>query len=229
MRTFAIGDIHGCHQHLQALLTAINPTAHDTLIFLGDMIDRGEDSKGVIDTIRHYEKHCHVIAIMGNHEEMMLNALQYQDELKYWLRYGGIETLQSFGQTADMAGLSAVPFEYIRWLDRLKPYHETDDFIFTHAMPEPFVEMAKQGSNGLRWRFITDDDHEHISGKTVICGHTSQDSGKVLRRDGLICVDTHAYAGMNLTALEVHSMSVWQASKIKSNADEVYSVASFAL
>ncbi len=76
MRTFAFGDIHGCHDQLKTLLNAITPTPSDTLIFLGDIIDRGADSKGVLDTIRELEKVCHVIAIMGNHEQMMIESFK---------------------------------------------------------------------------------------------------------------------------------------------------------
>lgn len=82
-RTFAFGDIHGCHAQLLALLEAIKPTANDTLIFLGDMIDRGKDSKGVLDTIMAYQKICHVILIQGNHEEMMLGAVHEKEYFSY--------------------------------------------------------------------------------------------------------------------------------------------------
>lgn len=209
-RTFAFGDIHGCCDLLCQLLDEIMPTTDDTLIFLGDMIDRGNDSKGVIDTIRHYESVCRVIGIMGNHEEMMVNALRYQDELKFWLKHGGVQTLQSFGQTPDLHGILAVPSEYFGWIKTLNSYYETDDFIFSHATPFPQVTMNAQGDNGLRWRFLENDDNWHCSGKVVVCGHSAQKDGKVLRRDGLICIDTYAYGGGKLTALHIESLTAWQ-------------------
>jgi serine/threonine protein phosphatase 1 len=75
-KIYAIGDVHGCNSLLIKLLAAINPQKHDTVIFLGDVIDRGEDSKGVLDTIIQYQSICQVILIQGNHEEMMLGAVQ---------------------------------------------------------------------------------------------------------------------------------------------------------
>ena len=211
MRTFAFGDIHGCHEPLLALPNAINPQPDDTLIFLGDMIDRGADSKGVIDTIRALEKRCHVITIMGNHEEMMVASVKYRDERRYWLKYGGVETLQSFGGVGNDSDILFVPSDYISWLKDLKPYHETENFIFCHATPLPHIEMKSQPSDGLRWRFIPNDiEPRHCSGKTIICGHSAQKNGKVLERDGIICIDTYSYGEGNLTALEVESMTAWQ-------------------
>lgn len=210
MRTFAIGDVHGCNKMLIALLKEINPQPDDTIIFLGDLIDRGDDSKGVIETIWQYQKICNVIVIMGNHEEMMINALKYKDELKYWLKYGGIETLQSFNQTPDLHGILAIDFKYFNWLKRLKPYHETDDFIYSHATPIYHLPMEKQTDNGLRWRFIEKDDIGHITGKKVICGHSAQKSGEVLIQGDIICVDTYACGGQKLTALEIENFTAWQ-------------------
>lgn len=209
-KIFAFGDIHGCNQQLKLLLKNIDPHSDDTLIFLGDMIDRGDDSKGVIDTIWQYEKICHVISIMGNHEEMMLNALKYADERKYWFKFGGIETLQSFNQPPDLHGILAISFQYFDWLKRLKPYYETDDFIFCHAMPFYHLSMHNQTSNGLRWRFIEKNDSGHISNKKIICGHTAQKSGNVLVQNNIICIDTYACGGQKLTALEINNMMAWQ-------------------
>ena len=82
------------------------------LFFLGDVMDRGEDSKGVLDTIIQYQSICQVILIQGNHEEMMLGAIHDKEYLKYWLKFGGIETLQSFGVTIDLQGLLQIPYVY---------------------------------------------------------------------------------------------------------------------
>ena len=210
-KIYAIGDVHGCNSLLIKLLTAINPKTDDRLIFLGDVIDRGEDSKGVLDTIMYYQSICHVILIQGNHEEMMLGAIHDKEYLKYWLKFGGIETLQSFGVRINQQGLRQIPYAYYKLLKSSLPYYETEDFIFTHATPFANIEMNQQTDEGLRWRFIPPDGQDrHISGKTVICGHSAQESGKVYHEDGLICIDTHAYGGGALTALEVTSMQVYQ-------------------
>lgn len=216
MSIFVFGDVHGCNDALVALLTHIQPSHDDTLIFLGDMIDRGMDSKGVIDTIWRYQQHCQVIAIMGNHEQMLLDAYHDRYYLKYWLKFGGDSTLRSFGLTADLHGLLALPKPYVSWLKNLQPYYENNHFIFSHATPDPYLNMDKQGENELRWRLINPSDPPHVSGKTIICGHTSQKSGQVYRQHGLIGIDTYAYGGGYLSALEIstneQSLSVWQMS-----------------
>lgn len=210
-RIYAIGDVHGCNSLLIKLLAAINPQKHDTVIFLGDVIDRGEDSKGVLDTIIQYQSICQVILIQGNHEEMMLGAVQEKEYLKYWLKFGGIETLQSFDVVISQQGLRQIPYEYYKLLKSSLPYHETENFIFTHATPLPHLLINQQTDEGLRWRFIPPDGQErHISGKTIICGHSAQKSGKVYHQDGLICIDTDAYGGGALTVLEVTTMQVYQ-------------------
>lgn len=210
-KIYAIGDVHGCNSLLIKLLAAINPQKHDTVIFLGDVIDRGEDSKGVLDTIIQYQSICQVILIQGNHEEMMLGAVQEKEYLKYWLKFGGIETLQSFDVVISQQGLRQIPCEYYKLLKSSLPYHETENFIFTHATPLPHLPINQQTDEGLRWRFIPPDGQErHISGKTIICGHSAQKSGKVYHQDGLICIDTDAYGGGALTVLEVTTMQVYQ-------------------
>lgn len=111
-KTYAIGNIHGCNEQLKILLSALNIQPDDTLIYLGDVIDRGADSKGVLDAIMHYQTLCHVILIKDNHEEMMLGAVYEQEYLKDWLKFGGTETLQSFGVTTDLQGLLQIPYVY---------------------------------------------------------------------------------------------------------------------
>lgn len=207
-RLFAIGDIHGCREQLEILLKIIAPNKDDTIVFLGDMIDRGSDSKGVIDIIRYYQTVCQVIVIMGNHEEMMLGSLRHKDYLRSWLKFGGEQALHSFGLTADFHGLMAVPYEYIVWLKQAVNYYETDDFIFCHATPLPNLPLDKQ-IDQLRWRKF-DEPICHQSGKIIICGHTEQKDGRVLCADGIICIDTFAYGGGRLTALEVYSGAIYQ-------------------
>ena len=208
-RTFAFGDVHGCHAQLLALLEAIKPTSADTLIFLGDMIDRGKDSKGVLDTIMAYQKICTVILIQGNHEEMMLGAVHEKEYFKYWLKFGGIETLKSFGLPATTQGLKDVPFEYFKLLKSAVPYYETDNYVFTHATPIPDLPMDKQSDDGLRWRFLPKEPQlPHISGKTIICGHSVQKNGQVYQSPNLICIDTYSYGGGYLTALEIETGTI---------------------
>jgi serine/threonine protein phosphatase 1 len=93
-RTIAIGDVHSCSGALAALVRAIDPTALDTLVFLGDYIDR-PDSRGVLEQVIALGGRCTVVPLLGNHEEMLLAALEGPSELRYWLKFGGTEALVS--------------------------------------------------------------------------------------------------------------------------------------
>lgn len=218
-RIFAIGDIHGRDDMLRVLLEAIDPVAQDTLIFLGDFIDRGAGSRAVMDCIRACESVCHTVVILGNHEQMLLQAFHGLQDLRFWLKYGGVQTLQSFGLTPDLHGLLGIPDDYVRWLKSAQDYYETDEFIFSHATPYPHQEMALQGEAGWRWRKLEkaadpyDGQHCHFSQKTLVCGHSEQRDGRVYQALGVICLDTFAYGGGFLSALEVGSLMVWQIGK----------------
>src|ERR1043166_493704 len=101
MRTLAIGDIHGCLRALDLLLETVQPQPDDVIVTLGDYVDRGPDSKTVLDRLIDLPNRCKHIALKGNHDLMMLKARDDWEEFKHWLNYGGRETLQSYG--ADMS------------------------------------------------------------------------------------------------------------------------------
>ncbi len=202
-RTFAIGDIHGSFVALTTLLSDIKPRADDTLIFLGDYVNRGADSKGVLDTIMALSKQCQVITIMGNHELIMLDGLTYQDDFEFWLKVGGDKTLQSFHLFPRRSECLHLPFNYVNFLKSLQDYHETDDFIFCHASIDSHLPMNQQSDHTLRWRKLENHHTGHISGKTVICGHSEQRNGMILIQGNLICIDTWAYSDGRLSALQV--------------------------
>src|ERR1700730_14881921 len=96
-REIAIGDIHGCSKALAALLDAIQPGPEDTIVTLGDYIDWGPDSRGVLQQLIELEERCTLVPIRGNHEEMLLAAREGRSDLGYWLKFGGRETLASYG------------------------------------------------------------------------------------------------------------------------------------
>lgn len=202
-RTFAIGDIHGSHTALTTLLDGIKPTKDDTLIFLGDYVNRGDNSKGVLDILMSLPKMCHAVFIMGNHELIMLSGLKYKEDFEFWCRVGGDKTLRSFDLLPVRSECLHLPFEYVRFLNHTKDYFETEHFIFCHASIYSHLPLDKQDDYALRWRKLESDHAPHISGKTVICGHTEQRDGQVLFADGIICIDTWAYGGGCLTALQV--------------------------
>jgi len=96
-RIIAMGDVHGCSKALATLIEAIQPTQQDTLVFLGDYIDRGPDSRGVVEQVIALGERCTVVPLLGNHEEMLLAALEGQSELDFWMKFGGMAALTSYG------------------------------------------------------------------------------------------------------------------------------------
>ena len=210
-RTFAIGDVHGCDTALETLLDAVKPVAGDTVIFLGDLCDRGPDTKRAIELILGQRSICSVKLILGNHDEMMLGVFGRHAacDLAFWWGVGGAETLESYGGDPH-----AVPEEHLDFLASGLPYLESDSTIFIHADLEPGVALDRQDADWLRWRKIDGTEPPHPSGKRVVCGHTSQKEGRPLVWDGWVCIDTRVYdQGGKLTALDIHTDEVYQADQ----------------
>lgn len=210
-RLIAIGDVHGCAHALETLLDAIAPTASDRLVFLGDLIDQGRDSAAVLDKLIELQSRCQVVLIQGNHEEMMFTARESEKALRYWEECGGVYTLNSyrFGAT-----LSVVPSHHWDLLGQGQPYYETDSFILTHAHYLPDVPMSEQPTYQLRWALLEPNlMAPHQSGKTVVVGHTEQREGEILDLGFAMCIDTACWRYGWLTAIELHSRTVWQASR----------------
>ena len=130
-----------------------------------------------------------------------------------YLAMGGKATLASYG-SSDLEDFTKVPEAHLEFLATCSDYHETETHIFVHASYLPHVPMGEQPALALRWESLRDDvPGPHVSGKTVIAGHTSQRSGQILDLGYLKCIDTCCYGGGWLTALEVHTGQVWQASR----------------
>lgn len=210
-RTIAIGDIHGCSVALDALLNRIKPQPNDTIITLGDYIDRGPDSKGVLDRLIDLARHCRLVPILGNHDQMLLDVRSGTYPIYWFFDIGGTTTLDSYGPGRD---LSLIPEKHYEFLRGCVDYHETETHIFTHANYFPDIPMAEQDGSTLRWESLRDmTPGPHESGKTVILGHTSQKTGEILDLDHLKCIDTFCYGGGWLTALEVRTREVWQVNR----------------
>ena len=210
-RTIAVGDIHGCSAALDALLEAIRPRPEDSIVTLGDYIDRGPDSKGVLDRLIELGRSCRLVPLLGNHEEMLFEAMADSFPLEYFLGVGGDFTLDSYGVGRD---LSLIPSDHIGFLRGCLDFHETDTHIFVHAGYDPDLPMDEQPVGMLRWESLRNmTPGPHASGKTVIVGHTSQKTGEVLDLGHLVCIDTFCYGGGWLTALEVNTGEVWQADR----------------
>lgn len=207
-RTIAIGDIHGCSRALDALLDAIQPLSEDELVILGDVVNRGPDSKGVLDRLLELERLCRLVCILGNHDEMFHAALCGRHRVT-WMGMGGGATIDSYGPGRDVV---VVPEEHVELLRRFVSFYETDTHIFTHGNYLPAFPMRSQPGNVLRWESLRDrTPGPHGSGKTVIVGHTSQKDGEILDLGHVVCIDTFCHGGGWLTALEVSERRVWQA------------------
>lgn len=152
-RTIAIGDIHGCSSALASLLKTIQVQPDDTIIPLGDYVDRGIDSKGVLDQLIALGERCRLIPILGNHDEMMLHARDGRSDWQFWLNCGGAAALDSYG---DSGRLDLIPREHFRFLESCQPYFETDTHIFLHANYKPELPLAKQEEHTIRWLSLRD-------------------------------------------------------------------------
>jgi serine/threonine protein phosphatase 1 len=112
-RTIAIGDIHGCSIALAALIESISPQAEDTIITLGDYVDRGIDSKGVLDLLMGLADRCRLVPLLGNHDEMMLHARDGRGDFQFWLNCGGDAALDSYGSTRSLELIPAAHFRFL--------------------------------------------------------------------------------------------------------------------
>jgi serine/threonine protein phosphatase 1 len=216
-RTIAIGDIHGCRTALDSLLRLIDPKLEDTLVTLGDYIDRGPDSRAVVDRLILLARQCRLVSLLGNHEEMLQQAWGDKNAIKKWLEVGGVDTLRSYGWVR-----GSLPRPLREWfprahqdfIDRCRAYWETSTHIFVHAGLLPDLQLDQQPSVALRWRVgNAQSAMPHCSQKTVVVGHTPQFSGDVLDLGFLVCIDTNCVRGGWLTALDVESGQVWQANQ----------------
>lgn len=208
-RLIGIGDIHGCSAALAAIINAIDPRSDDTLVALGDFVDRGLDSKGVLDMLIHLEGRCRLVAVVGNHDELMLAARASRSAFRRWLEFGGQSALDSYG---DAGRITQVPATHFRFLERCRAYFETDTHVFVHAGYRPDLPFDRQDSFTLRWRSLLDGvPAPHTSGKTAVVGHTPQP--EVLDAGHLLAIDTGAGLGGWLTALDVRSRETWQADE----------------
>lgn len=204
-RLLAIGDIHGCLRHLEDLLTQVVPTAQDQVVFLGDYVDRGPFSAGVLDFLIEFGRAFpSTVFLRGNHERMFADYLDGQDPTAFLLN-GGLKTLASYHDS----GRWPVPPEHRAFLDRLIVSYQTDDCIFVHAGLRPDVPLAEQDESDLLWIRREFLDSAHDWGKTVVFGHTpSQEPLMTEKRIGL---DTGCVYGGRLTCCDVTTGQIWQA------------------
>jgi serine/threonine protein phosphatase 1 len=223
-RVYAVGDIHGCDDQFAALMTAIETddaargAADTTVILLGDLVDRGPDSAGVLRRARAWQSRRKVRILAGNHEEMFLLAFSKREVLKSFLRHGGRETLLSYPidpaefAEADFAETqrlmtAAVPAEDRAFMAAFEDQIAIGGYLFVHAGIRPGVPLDAQRLSDLRW--IRDDfiDHRAPFGPVVVHGHTITADADV--RSNRIGIDTGAYDSGRLTALGLQGPDRW--------------------
>ncbi|MDQ3815530.1 MAG: serine/threonine protein phosphatase, partial [Armatimonadota bacterium] len=212
-RTLAIGDIHGCSRAFDLLIAAVQLQPDDRIIALGDYVDRGPDSKGVLDRLIALHATGRLVALRGNHEIMMLLARVDVSSARFWLKFGGDTTLASYATSGQPKTLRDVPRSHWEFIENVcVNYYETDMHIFVHAGLNPDLALSDQPESVLFWERFADVG-PHFSGKTVICGHTSQKSGRPINLGYAICIDTCVYGQGWLTCLDVTSGKVWQTNQ----------------
>lgn len=212
MRTLAIGDIHGCLRALNALLDCVAPGKDDTLVFLGDYVDRGPNARGVVERVMRLAREYRIITLLGNHEQMMQEALAGGEKQRAWLMYGGESTLRSYSPLGDGGKLSDMPEDHWVFMRRCIDFYETPTHFFVHANAYPELPLNGQPPYMLRWEKFN-DPAPHISGKIMVCGHTAQRSGMPRNLGHAVCIDTWAYGPGWLTCLDANSGRIWQANE----------------
>lgn len=172
---YSIGDVHGCFTQLQHAYDFIQKTdPNGEIVMLGDYVDRGPASMQVVEFLRTEMKDA--IALKGNHEDMMVKAVDGEDNMNIWLMNGGFETLQSYG----IISIAAAQYDeavqaHVKWMRGLPLYHETENHIFVHAGLLPNHRLATQYEEHLLWirnPFLLADKSNFPDGKHIVHGHT---------------------------------------------------------
>lgn len=215
-RYYLIGDIHGRLDLFEAMVAAIEDDDNSRtpqatqVVLLGDLVDRGPDSAGVVALTKHWQSQRHVRVLAGNHEQMMLDAFQKPEILRHFLKHGGRETLISYGLSKKQ--FSAMTLEelfealpkFISQAERdyiasFEDYIVAGDYMFVHAGIDPNVSILEQKRSDLLWirdRFL---NHEGPLDKVVVHGHTI--FNKVMDCGNRIGIDTGAFRSGVLSAL----------------------------
>lgn len=208
-RVIAIGDIHGCARAFDTLLRQIRPKQADTIITLGDYVDRGPESAQVLDIMNVLIADCKLIPLIGNHEIMMLNAARRSADQAMWLKYGGKETLDSYG-----GRMSNIPSDHWMFLKHCVRLYETETHFFIHANYLAQMPLAEIPDDFAFWQHTdVEIPGPHMSGKIGVVGHTPQSDGMVKHLGHLVQLDTYCFGGGWLSAMEINTGEVWQANQ----------------
>ena len=225
VRIMAIGDIHGQLDMLNRLLNIVEPKSTDQFVFLGDYIDRGQDSCGVIDKLIEFKSHYpEAVFIRGNHDQLILDALvevgvrqdvrlrdisvgfrEYSlpSDLEMFLSSGGDKTLCSYG----LRNLADLQQDHIAFLENTKLWWRCEPFVFVHAGIERDIPLGLQDPYVFLWSRLSPAG---INGEVHVVGHNPTVDGAPYFEDGRYHLDTGAVYGQTLTACDVLTRKVWQ-------------------
>ena len=221
-RVYAVGDIHGRLDLFAALSAAIDSDeesagpAQTTIVLLGDLVDRGPGSAGVIDLARQWQARRKVRILAGNHEEMFLRSFDELEMFRHFLRHGGRETILSYGVSrteflqasldeAQAMMRAAVPEADRRFLEGFEDMIAVGDYVFVHAGIDPAVPLSEQKRHDLRWirePFLSHGDPHELM---VVHGHTIREEPDECHNR--IGIDTGAFMTGRLTALVLEGTS----------------------
>jgi serine/threonine protein phosphatase 1 len=211
-KIFAIGDIHGCLGKLQSLISNINADPeNDTIVFIGDYIDRGSAAREVIDyVIRLKTEYKNVVCLLGNHEYMFLRYLDGLDE-EMFLSNGGQDTLFAYAislSETPQERKAKIPLEHLQFFESLLPHYETDDYLFVHAGLKPGLILSRQTIHNLLWVRHEFIDTDYGFGKMVIFDHNPLSYPLIMPNK--IGIDTGAVYGGKLTSVELPAVKIYQ-------------------
>ena len=218
-RLLAIGDSHGCYRQLFNLVTEIiNLTREDKLVMLGDYIDRGEDSKAVLDLIMDLIKDGYdIMPLMGNHEDMMINAPMSPLDNYNWMRNGGDETLRSFG----VSSVNEIDRRYMDFVSAMPFYHIVNNFIFVHGGLNDDIENPFEDTYSMIWERRYEYHSPVFKDKIIVHGHRphslSELKEQLRESPSVINIDTGCVYGKDyglgdLTAIDLLNMKLHSVS-----------------
>ncbi|MGB8414403.1 MAG: metallophosphoesterase family protein [Candidatus Binatus sp.] len=215
-RLFAIGDIHGCPDELDAILKSIAPAAGDTVVFVGDYVDRGPSAREVIELALELERgDAECVFLKGNHEDMMLSFLGMPGNYgESFLFNGGIATLDSYGvHEEDLEDAFArMPAAHLDFMSRLATSYLRPPYLFVHAGIEPSRQLEEQQPEDLLWirqEFIFSP---HKIDATVVFGHTPM-KGVMIDLPYKLGIDTGLVYGGKLTCVEFTEGVLYQVQR----------------
>lgn len=196
MRTFAISDIHGNNELFRKALKKVGLKKRDRLILLGDLIDRGYDSKGVLDTVLLLiENGFQIDLLFGNHEKMFLDSFESTNNLNQWLLNGGDQTLSSFLTSS----INKVPVEYINFIKTFKYSLEIDSFIFVHAALNMTVSNPFEDKQTILWERKPQKyfNNDWLKNRIIVHGHSPTSQNEIIdsikNNEQIICIDNGSF------------------------------------